>query len=156
VPTIIPLHTRQAHPDRDAEARSRSDRLNRATTAEMQAALAFLSMIDPDAFEIAFQAVPLNPDALPDEEDPVPLCTRCGSPVALFPDRDMTWHHHQAAAGMPGEPEVVDKGHEPQVEWDHPHPGGAQASPRDPATRNHPGRPGPGSRSRSRAGAPAS
>jgi hypothetical protein len=40
----------------DAEARRRTDRLNRATVQEMQAALAFLSMIDPGAFEIAFQA----------------------------------------------------------------------------------------------------
>ena len=81
--TIIPLPVREAHQDRDTEARKRADRLNRATTEEMQAALAFLSMIDPGAFEIAFQAVPPSRDALPDD----------------------------------GEPEVIDKGHEPQVEW---------------------------------------
>jgi hypothetical protein len=49
---------REAHPDLDTEARNRADRLNRATTQEMQTALAFLRMIDPGAFEIAFQAVP--------------------------------------------------------------------------------------------------
>ena len=120
MPTIIPLPARQAHPDRDAEARRRTDRLNRATTGEMQAALAFLSMIDPDAFEIAFQAVPPSPDALPDDEDPVPVCGRCGNPVALFPDHDMTWHHYQAPDDKPGEPEIIDNGHQPQVEWYHP------------------------------------
>ena len=66
---IIPLRAREAHPDLDAEARNRADRLNRATTQEMQAALAFLSMIDPDAFEIAFQAVPVSPDVFPDLDD---------------------------------------------------------------------------------------
>ena len=80
---ILALPIREAHPDLDAEARRRTDRLNRATAQEMQAALAFLSMIDPGAFEIAFQAVPPSGDALPDD----------------------------------GEPEVIDKGHEPQVEW---------------------------------------
>jgi hypothetical protein len=40
MPIIIPFPVREAHPDRDAEARKRMDRLNRATIEEMQAALA--------------------------------------------------------------------------------------------------------------------
>jgi len=115
--TIIPLPVREAHPDRDAEARNRMDRLNRASAGQMQAALAFMSMIDPEAFEIAFQAVPPDRDALDDLEDPEPVCGRCGGPVALFPDQGMTWHHYRNAAGMPGEPEIIDAGHQPQVEW---------------------------------------
>jgi hypothetical protein len=93
------------------------DRLDRATTGEMQAALAFLSMIDPDAFEIAFQAVLLNQDILSDLDDPEPLCVRCGGPVAFFPDHEMVWHHYRGAPDMSGTLEIVDKGHEPQVEW---------------------------------------
>jgi hypothetical protein len=115
--TIFPLPAREAHPDLDAEARKRADRLNRATAQEMQAALAFLSMIDPVAFEIAFQAVPTSQDALPDAGDPEPLCRRCGSPAALFPDQGMTWHHYRAAASAPGEPQIIDKDHEPHVGW---------------------------------------
>ena len=42
---------RRAHPDRDAGARNWMDRLNRATTQEMNAALAFLNIIDPEAFD---------------------------------------------------------------------------------------------------------
>jgi hypothetical protein len=98
--TIIPLPAREAHLDRDAAARNRMDRLNRATTQEMHAALAFLNMIDADAFEIAFQAVPPNRDDLPDA-DPEPLCGRCGHPVALFPDQGMTWHHYRARPTPP-------------------------------------------------------
>jgi hypothetical protein len=114
--TIFHLPVREAHPDRDAEARARMDRLNRASARQMQAALAFLSMIDPEAFEIAFQAVPPDRDALDDLEDPEPVCGRCGGPVALFPDQGMTWHHYRGAADSSGEPEIIDKGHEPQVE----------------------------------------
>ena len=115
--TIIPLRAREAHPDLDAEARRRTDRLNRATAQEMHTALAFLSMIDPGAFEIAFQAVPPSRDALPDDGEPEPLCRRCGGPAAFFPDQGMTWHHYRAAADASGEPQIIDKGHEPQVKW---------------------------------------
>jgi len=119
VATIIPLPSREAHPDRDAEARRRMDRLNRATTGEMQAALAFLNMIDPEAFDIAFQAAPPHLDDLPDG-DPAPACGRCGGPVALFPDRALTWHHYRGAASTSGDQEIIDRGHDPQVEWRHP------------------------------------
>jgi hypothetical protein len=117
MPTIMPFPAREAHPDLDAEARERTDRLNRATTQEMQTALAFLSMIDPGAFEIAFQAVPASQDALPDEGDPEPLCRRCGGPAAFFPDQGMTWHHYLDTGDATGEPQIIDKDHEPQVEW---------------------------------------
>jgi len=67
--TITSLRAREAHPDRDAESRKRANRLNRATTQEMHAAIKFLSMTDPDAFEIAFPAVPVSQDAFPDLDD---------------------------------------------------------------------------------------
>src|SRR5580693_965392 len=97
--TIIHLPVREAHPDRDTEARKRADRLNRAITEEMQAALAFLSMIDPDAFDVAFQAVPPNLDDLPDVDGPEPFCGRCG--VAIFPGQGETWQHYR---GWPSSP----------------------------------------------------
>ena len=115
MPTIIPLPAREAHPDRDAEARARADRLSRATPEEMRAALAFLSVIDDEAFAIAFQAA--RPDALPEPGEPEPLCGRCGSPVALFPDQGLRWHHYRLPAGTGGEPEITDRGHQPRVEW---------------------------------------
>jgi hypothetical protein len=114
---IFPLPAREAHPDLDAEAGQRADRLSRSTTQEMQTALAFLSMIDPEAFEIAFQAVPSSPDALPDVGEPEPLCRRCGGPVALFPDQGMSWHHYQSTADVGGEPSIVAKRHKPRVRW---------------------------------------
>jgi len=60
--TIIAQPGRHAHPEPrrephpDAAARLRRDRLARASAADMESALAFLSMIDPEAFEIAFTA----------------------------------------------------------------------------------------------------
>ena len=56
---IITQPGRQAHlgAQPDAAARQRRDRLARANAEDMESALAFLSMIDPEAFEIAFTAV---------------------------------------------------------------------------------------------------
>jgi hypothetical protein len=55
---IITQPGREAHPDEhpDAAARRRRDRLARANAGDMEAALAFLGMIDPEAFEIALTA----------------------------------------------------------------------------------------------------
>src|SRR5271170_4958464 len=57
--TIITQFGQHAHPDPHrgpAAARRRQDRLASATVDDMESALAFLSMIDPEAFEIAFTA----------------------------------------------------------------------------------------------------
>ena len=54
-----PARPAQAHPEPhpDKAARQRRDRLAKASVQDMESALAFLSMIDPEAFEIAFTAV---------------------------------------------------------------------------------------------------
>jgi hypothetical protein len=67
--TIITQPAREAHPDQhpDAAARRRRDRLARATAGDMEAALAFLSMIDPEAFEIALTAATPPADQIPED-----------------------------------------------------------------------------------------
>ena len=105
---IIALPIREAHPDLDAEARRRTDRLNRATAQEMHTALAFLSMIDPDAFEIAFQAVPPSRDALPDDGEPEPLCRRgCSHHCCQATSQRLA---HGDRSGMPAQPGPTEQG----------------------------------------------
>jgi len=67
--TIIAQPGRHAHPEPhpDAAARLRRDRLARASAADMESALAFLSMIDPEAFEIAFTAATPHARKIPDD-----------------------------------------------------------------------------------------
>jgi hypothetical protein len=72
--TIITHPAQEAHPDQDAAARNRADGLAKATTDQMQAALAYLSMIDDEAFEIAFTAVAPDATGDPEDEEPIPLC----------------------------------------------------------------------------------
>jgi hypothetical protein len=107
----------EAHPDRDAEARKRADRLAKATTDQMQAALAFLSMIDSEAFEIAFTAVASDATDGPEDEEPIPLCATCGAPVGIFPEVTFNWRHFRGATTASGAHETYDPGHASEVAW---------------------------------------
>lgn len=99
----------------DASARSRADRLARATAAQMEAALALLSMLDPEAFEIAFTAVPLAWDD--DDEEPIAVCRQCGGLVGVFPDRGMSWLHFRGDSITSNAQQIYEPGHAPEVTW---------------------------------------
>jgi hypothetical protein len=114
--TIITQPAQEAHPDRDAAARKRADRLAMATTDQMQVALAYLSMIDSEAFEIAFTAVAQAPDH-PEDEEPIPLCAICGAPVGIFPEVTLSWHHFRGATTASGIHQTYDPGHASEVAW---------------------------------------
>jgi hypothetical protein len=91
--TIIAQPGPDAHPDPDAAARQRADQLARATADQVEAALAYLSMIDPEAFEIAFTAAA---DEIHEDEEAIPVCRRCGGPSRDLPQ---PW---PAVAALPG------------------------------------------------------
>ena len=115
--TIITHPAQEAHPDRDEAARSRADRLAKATTDQMQAALAYLSMIDSEAFEIAFTAAAQAPDDSEEDEEPIPLCATCGGPVGIFPEVILSWRHFRGAHTVSGIHEIYDPGHACEVAW---------------------------------------
>jgi len=115
--TIITQPGHDAHPNPDQAARQRADRLAKATPGQTEKALAYLSMIDPEAFEIAFTAVTTAGDEAPDEEEPVPVCRRCGAMVAIFPDRGLRWRHFRGTASTSGTQQVYDPGHAAEVTW---------------------------------------
>lgn len=98
----------------DASARGRADRLARATADQMEAALALLSMLDPEAFEIAITAVPLASD---DDDEPIPVCRECGGLVGIFPDRGLHWQHFRGDGITSGAQQTYEQGHAPKVTW---------------------------------------
>jgi hypothetical protein len=113
---IIAQPAREAHPRLDAAARHRADRLAKATTDQIQAAPAYLSMIDPEAFEIALTAV--APARADDHEDePIPLCATCGAPVGIFPELTLSWRHFRGDITTSGPHHTYDPGHDPKVAW---------------------------------------
>jgi hypothetical protein len=115
MPTIITQPAREAHPRLDAAARKRADLLAKAPTDQLHAALAYLSMIDPEAFEIALTAAAPADD--PEDDDPIPLCATCGATVGIFPELTLNWRHYRGAATASGPHHTYDPGHTPQVAW---------------------------------------
>jgi hypothetical protein len=118
VGTIIPLFGVQEQPCPEWDSLRQMARLDRATSEEMRMGLALLCVVDPVGFEVALPA--RRPDADPDADaelgEPVAVCGRCGSMVALFAE-DLTWRHYRGALEVSGVQEAFDAGHEPQVEW---------------------------------------
>ena len=142
--TIIARPARPAHPDPrpqpephpephpDAAARQRRDLLARATARDMETALAFLGMIDPEAFEIALTAVALRADQTPaspaspappggalspEDDEPFPVCRHCGAPVGIFPDHGLHWQHFRGDDATSGTQEIYHPGHPAQATW---------------------------------------
>jgi hypothetical protein len=115
--TIITHPAREAHPRLDAAARNRADRLAKATSDQIQAALAYLSMIDHEAFEIALTAVTPAPADDSEDEEPIPLCATCGAPVGIFPELTLHWRHYRGDASASGPHHTYDTGHTPEVAW---------------------------------------
>jgi len=105
-----------AHADLDVAARKRADRLARATVGQMEAALALLSMLDAEAFEIAFTAVAPAPNDDGDDE-PIAVCRQCGSPVGIFPDHGLRWQHFRGDGITSATPQLYEPGHVPEVNW---------------------------------------
>ena len=100
----------------DASARQRANRLARTTADEMAAALALLSMLDPEAFDIAFTAVPLVPGDDSDEE-PIPVCRQCGGLAGIFPDHGLHWQHYRGDGITSGAQQIYEPGHSAEVTW---------------------------------------
>jgi hypothetical protein len=116
VGTIIPLFTPQEQPGSELAARRRLARLDRATSEEMREGLVLLCVVDPVGFDVALPERRPDPGAEAELGEPVAVCGRCGSMVALFPE-DLTWRHYRGAVDVFGAREAFDAGHEPMAEW---------------------------------------
>ena len=94
-------------------------RLAWATADEMEAALALLSMLDPEAFEIACTAIPAAP--VHDNDEPIPVCRECGGLVGIFPDHGLRWQHFRGDGLTSGAQQIYEPGHVPEATWILPH-----------------------------------
>ena len=107
------------HPDE--AARQRRDRLARATAGQAEAALAYLSLIDPLMFGMAMDAADRVAGAAPQDEaiaeEAVPVCRRCGGQVGIFLDHGLDWQHFVGDGTTVGAQEIYDPGHPVEVTW---------------------------------------
>jgi len=111
-----------AHLHPDEAARKRRDRLARATAEQAEAALAYLSAIDPLMFEIAMDAADLVVGEPPRDEaagdaEAVPVCRRCGGQTGIFLDHGLDWQHFRGDGTTAGAQQVYDPGHPAEVTW---------------------------------------
>jgi hypothetical protein len=111
-----------AHVHPDEAARKRRDRLARASAGQAEAALTYLSMIDPLMFGMAMDAadltVGLAPGAgAPKDEEPVPVCRQCGALVGIFLDHGLEWQHFRGDGTTAGAQKIYDPGHPAEVTW---------------------------------------
>ena len=111
-----------AHVHPDEAARRRRDRLARATAEQAEAALAYLSAIDPLMFEIAMDAADLATGVAPrdepaEDDEAVPVCRRCGGQAGIFLDHDPQWQHFRGDWTTSGTQEIYDPGHPAEVTW---------------------------------------
>ncbi len=115
--TIITQTGPDAHQDPDAAARKRADRLARATTEQMEAALAFLSMIDPEAFEIALTAGTPAAGRIHEDKEAIPVCRHCAGLIGIFLSHGLQWQHFRGDGVTSGAQEIYDPGHAAEVAW---------------------------------------
>jgi hypothetical protein len=111
-----------AHLHPDEAARKRRDRLARSTAEQAEAALAYLSAIDPLMFEIAMDAADLVVGAVPGDEateddEAIPVCRLCTGQVGIFPDHGPEWQHFRGDWTTSGAQEIYDPGHPVEVTW---------------------------------------
>ena len=111
-----------AHVHPDEAARKRRDRLASATAGQAEAALTYLSMIDPLMFGMAMDAADLTVSlapggGAPKDEEPVPVCRQCGALVGIFLDHGLEWQHFRGDGTTAGAQEIYDPGHPAEVTW---------------------------------------
>jgi hypothetical protein len=83
----------------------------------METALAFLSMIDPEAFEIALTAATPAADEVHEDDEAIPVCRRCGGLVGIFLSRGLQWQHFRGDGVTSGAHEIYDPGHAAEAVW---------------------------------------
>ena len=95
----------------------RLDRVAAATSKQLSAALIFLSVFEPDAFDHSMdvaQSDDDNPGATGEAE---PVCAVCNGKVGIFLQRGLAWRHYTGDGTTAGQQHIYDPGHAPVVTW---------------------------------------
>ena len=96
----------------------RLDRIAAATFEQLSAALLFLSVFDPDAFDHAMDAAQSDADDQPGATgEAEPACATCGGKIGIFLERGLAWQHYTGDGTTVGQQHIYDPGHAPAVTW---------------------------------------
>jgi hypothetical protein len=95
----------------------RLDRVAAATFEQLSAALIFLSVFEPDAFDHSMdvaQSDDDNPGATGEAE---PVRAVCGNKIGIFLERGLAWRHYAGDGTTAGQQHIYDPGHTPVLTW---------------------------------------
>ena len=115
--SIIAEDAQSALPIPPLGTHPRLDRVAAATSEQLSAALIFLSVFEPDAFDHSMdvaQSDDDNPGATGEAE---PLCAICDAKIGIFMERGLAWRHYAGDGTTVGHQEIYDAGHDPVVTW---------------------------------------
>ena len=107
--SALPIPALSTHP--------RLDRVAAATSEQLSAALIFLSVFEPDAFDHSMdvaQSDDDNPGATGEAE---PVCAICDGKIGIFMERGLAWRHYTGDGTTVGQQHIYDPGHAPVVTW---------------------------------------
>jgi hypothetical protein len=115
--SIIAEDAQSALPIPPLSTHPRLDRVAAATTEQLSAALIFLSVFEPDAFDHSMdvaQSYDDNPGATGEAE---PVCAICDGKIGIFMERGLAWRHYTGDGTTVGQQHIYDPGHAPVVTW---------------------------------------
>ena len=115
--SIIAEDAQSAPPIPPDGTHPRLDRVAAATSEQLSAALIFLSVFEPDAFDHSMdvaQSDDDNPGATGEAE---PVCAVCNGKVGIFLQRGLDWRHYTGDGTTIGQQQIYDPGHAPLVTW---------------------------------------
>jgi hypothetical protein len=115
--SIIAEDAQSALPIPAISPHSRLDRVAAATFEQLSAALIFLSVFEPDAFDHSMdvaQSDDDNPGATGEAE---PVCAICDGKIGIFMEQGLAWQHYIGDGTTVGQQQIYDPGHNPVVTW---------------------------------------
>ena len=115
--SIIAEDAQSALPIPPLGTHPRLDRVAAATTEQLSAALIFLSVFEPEAFDHSMDVAQSDDDNPGSTGEAEPICAVCGSKIGIFLDRGLAWRHYAGDDTTIGQQHIYDPGHVAVVTW---------------------------------------
>jgi hypothetical protein len=115
--SIIAENAQPAFPIQALGTHPRLDRVAAATCEQLSAALIFLSVFEPDAFDHSMDVAQADDDSPGATGEAEPVCAVCEGKIGIFLERGLAWRHYAGDGMTVGQQKIYDPGHAPVVTW---------------------------------------
>jgi hypothetical protein len=115
--SIIAEDAQSALPIPPLGTHPRLDRVAAATFEQLSAALIFLSVFEPDAFDHSMDVAQSDDDHPGATGEAEPVCAICDAKIGIFMERGLAWRHYTGDGTTVGQQHIYEPGHAPVVTW---------------------------------------